>query len=427
MKFWKFRVKGEIRFFVLLFLVATSLPLMAQAPSPLDDFPASSPTPNPDVETYNDTEFGTALALSQTISQSTGIAMSPLLGMGALGAWQYYKADDVDRDSLPWYSNPWVWGTCLVVFLLLKSNDTAGAWIPELVKKPITVLDSLTDKASALIVALAVIPPWVLNEFKNLQPSDSADGSVATIPFVFPVLLVVLVVSIFTVVWFAFSALSSIKVMSPSSLINSGIALVKGGFMALFVAVAALNPWIALTVSLAIIGLCVLIFGWSFRWNVFGTLFVKDFFTGAFSRPLHPREELKCFTTSHFPGVKPRTYGRITRVGDTLVFTWSPWLILPAKRATICLTGVEACARKGLLLPSITLQAEASSRHLNVIDFRLRFRSQTEEICSRLALYSVRPIPVLGSARACWNWIKEQLQQSPVPFESAIKQGTIAD
>ena len=48
-----------------------------------------------------------ALALAGTISTVTGIAISPLLGTGAYGAYQWIVAkDDAARAKLPWFSQP---------------------------------------------------------------------------------------------------------------------------------------------------------------------------------------------------------------------------------------------------------------------------------------------------------------------------------
>ena len=236
-------MKRNLKIFLipLLFIGMLSLPAQDSVPLPGSD--------SPDVETeskgpeYNDSEFGTAVVLSETISTTTGVAISPLLGMGVLGAWQYFRADESMREALPWYTAPWIWGICFGIFLLLKSKDTVGAWIPEMVKKPITVVDDLQEKASALIVGLAVIPAAVMADFKEMVPQTAIEAPVAMAPFVLPILVAVGSIVIFAIVWLAFHALSSIKILSPSSLINTAISIFKGAFLAVFAFLAALNPW----------------------------------------------------------------------------------------------------------------------------------------------------------------------------------------
>lgn len=401
----------------MIFLLFGSAVMPAQ-----DSLPAPDDKQVPEITepAYNDTTFGSIAAFSHTISSTTGIAMSPLLGMGVLGAWKYYQSDDAYRNSLPWYSNPWVWGICFGFFLLLKSKDTLGAFIPEVVKKPITVLDDISDKASALIVALAVVPAAVWEELEKHRPMPSEEG-LAMAPVIFPIIAVVGAVAIFVIVWFAFNALSSIKILSPSSMINTAISVVKGAVIAVFAGLAALNPWVGLILSLSIIIFCALIFSWAFRWNVFGTLFVKDFVTGAFNKPLAPDEELKGFSTALFPGVKTRTYGRLTRDGDELVFAWKPWLVMPTRRNRIKLTEVESGARKGIFLPSVTLLNAEANRHRAVIDFRLRYRSHAEEIQSRLGLDSTQPNAVFSGFRACWEWFRDQIQRGGRDLANAFQ------
>jgi len=414
-------MKRNPKFFLIpLFLIGIlNLPAQDAAPKP---GPISPPAETETEESeYNDSEFGTAVVLSESISTTTGVAISPLLGMGVLGAWQYFRADETMRETLPWYTAPWIWGICFGIFLLLKSKDTVGAWIPELVKKPITVLDDLQEKASALIVGLAVIPTAVLAEFKEMVPETTSDAPVAMAPFIMPVLIVVGSIVIFMIVWVAFHALSSIKILSPSSMINSAISIVKGAFLAAFALLAALNPWVGLALSIGVIVICAFFFGWAFRWNVIGSLFVKDFFTGAFNEPLEDGETLKGFSTNHFPDVKPRTYGEIERVGDELVFSWKPWLIMPKLKSRISLIDVESSVRKGVFLPSVTINSRGVDRHRSVFDFRLRYRSQVDEIQNRLQLDTITPSLVLSGIHASWLWIKDQFQQGGSALSKAIK------
>ena len=42
------------------------------------------------------------VSLSQGISEITGVAISPLMGVSAVGAWTYYKTEPHLRHRLPW-------------------------------------------------------------------------------------------------------------------------------------------------------------------------------------------------------------------------------------------------------------------------------------------------------------------------------------
>ena len=417
-------MKNALRTVLLPVLLASFLaPLSAQDSGPfLDDSPdpeltpapapAPAPEPAPVEPKYNNTEFGAFAALSHTVTTSTGVAMSPLLGMGVLGAWQYFQTDAHLRDQLPWYTSPWVWGICLGVFLLISSKDTIGAVIPELAKKPITILEVLQGKASALIVLLAVIPPSVLNEFSNEWIAQTGfGGTTAVSPFFWALLLIPLAIGIFIVVWIASHAFNCIKILSPSSLINSFMTMVKGFLLSVFAILAMINPWVGLVVSLLIVLVSVLIFGWAFRWNVFGMVVIKDFLTGDYQRPFQEGDRLKGFVTGNFPNVKPRTWGEVTREGDELVFSWRPWLIFPMRQNRVNVSNTETSVRKGIFLPSITLYSKEIDRHHSIIDLRPRFRKCADEVRAQLRLHTTSENFVLGGLKASWLWLKEQLRR----------------
>ena len=49
------------------------------------------------------------LDAAQAISTITGVAISPLLGVSAVGAWQWFKCAPEKRARLSWYAQPWFW------------------------------------------------------------------------------------------------------------------------------------------------------------------------------------------------------------------------------------------------------------------------------------------------------------------------------
>lgn len=402
--------------FLVAFLLLSIVSGLADEPV-LPPEVTSTPAEVEEVEEYNDSVFGVAVTLAESLSTTTGIAMTPLLGMGLLGVWEYFQAEGALRDSLPWYAQPWSWGICIGIFCLLKSKDILGAWIPEMVKKPITVVDDVQEKASALIVGLAVIPPAVYEEFRNINPGGifgQGETTMALAPVIFPVLVVIVSVVVFAVVWLAFNAFSSIKVLSPSSVINTGISVVKGGILAFYGLILALNPFVALAMAVGLIIFSVAIAGWAFRWNVFGVLFAKDFLFGSPVHPIAEDEPLKGFASSHYPDVPSRSYGEIHREGNQLIFSWNPWLIGPRQKQSIEIVSGENSLRKGVFLPSVTVKDRESDRYRSVFDFRMKYRGKHDELRDRLNLAGVSPNLVTSGIRAGWEWLNDQLRQDPV-------------
>src|SRR5262245_38606238 len=63
--------------------------------------PAAKPTPG--------------VEAAQAISTITGVAISPLLGVGAVGAVKYYRTPEAARGRLPWFAQPWFFVPALVL------------------------------------------------------------------------------------------------------------------------------------------------------------------------------------------------------------------------------------------------------------------------------------------------------------------------
>ena len=54
--------------------------------------------------------------IAQTLSLITGVAISPLMGVGAVGAWQWWEAKTPEQKSrLPWYGHPLFWAPYALV------------------------------------------------------------------------------------------------------------------------------------------------------------------------------------------------------------------------------------------------------------------------------------------------------------------------
>src|SRR5262245_59113118 len=91
--------------------------------------------------------------LAERASQVTGVAISPLLGVSSIGAWKYYRTPATERDSLPWFCHPVVWGIGLSIIALCFLKDAFGAGAPPFLKKPLDVIELLENKLSGAVAA----------------------------------------------------------------------------------------------------------------------------------------------------------------------------------------------------------------------------------------------------------------------------------
>ena len=75
-----------------------------------------------------------AAPFATAISTITGIAISPLLGTGLYGAYQWWHAKTDQRASLPWYAQVQFWLPALLVVAVCAAKDAFGAVLPRRVR-----------------------------------------------------------------------------------------------------------------------------------------------------------------------------------------------------------------------------------------------------------------------------------------------------
>src|ERR1039458_10727045 len=80
----------------------------------------------------------------------TGVAISPLLGVSAVGCYQYCKAEtDEQRAKLPWFASPVFWVPAFLVLALCFLKDTAGVALPTAAKKPLDAIDRKSTRLNS--------------------------------------------------------------------------------------------------------------------------------------------------------------------------------------------------------------------------------------------------------------------------------------
>src|SRR5262245_61014807 len=76
---------------------------------------------------------------AKAITTITGVAISPLLGVGAVGAWDWWKCPSEKRSQLSWYAKPVFWLPALLLAIVVAAKDVVGTVMPPGVKKPLDV------------------------------------------------------------------------------------------------------------------------------------------------------------------------------------------------------------------------------------------------------------------------------------------------
>ncbi|MEI6108074.1 MAG: hypothetical protein WCR49_13825, partial [Opitutae bacterium] len=102
------------------------------------------------------------IELATMASQITGIAISPMLGVSGVGAYQWWGAHtEAEKAALPWFAQVSFWLPALLLVGVCAAKDTIAPLLPPGMKKPLDVAETVENKISGLVAAGAVVPSLV--------------------------------------------------------------------------------------------------------------------------------------------------------------------------------------------------------------------------------------------------------------------------
>jgi hypothetical protein len=357
------------------------------------------------------------IALAEGISEITGVAISPLLGVSAVGAWQYYRTPGNFRDRLPWYCHPAVWGVGFGLLVLCFLKDTLGTATPTLLKKPLDLVELFENKFSALITSAAVVP--IIASQMAQAFSDRPHGSSFVAPdagfasalpvalgFVDPRLFFIpLSLLAFFAVWVTSHAVNVLIVLSPFGLLDALLKLMKTSVLATVAASTLLNPFVGAAISLLIIFIALWLAPGAIRFAVFGTLIASDLLLPWRAKSRIDLAEPHVFTARRLGGVPARTFGRIVRLPDAFAFSYRPWGVLP--RQTVALPSESITIDRGILFPTLMQPCGPQSRLTPILDYLPRYRGSEDRIAEQLRATAVRPHAFARGFGAVKTWLTE--------------------
>ncbi|OYW76697.1 MAG: hypothetical protein B7Z37_07805 [Verrucomicrobia bacterium 12-59-8] len=362
------------------------------------------------------------VSLSEGISEITGVAISPLLGVSAMGVWTYYKTEPHLRHRLPWYCHPGVWGTGLGLILICFLKDFLGTAAPPLVKKPLDFLELFENKLSALVATVGFVPlvALAMAHFNKVQPqalNALADSGLAVMPLASvidfsvhtPWISIPVAIIAFGVVWLSSHALNVLIALSPFGIVDAGLKLIKLGLMALVVGSSLIHPYAGAVVSLLLIFVGMLLAGWSFRLTLFGMLMGSDFLLNKRATATDVETGVKGFLARRTEGVPARTLVRLKQdPAGRPVLTYHPWLVLPERRIALADADMVIC--KGLLHPSLAQRhAPAPASVRSTLILLPRYRRLEDTIARHFGCQEVMDGALLRGFKAMRQWLVEML------------------
>jgi len=344
--------------------------------------------------------------IAQTISMITGVAISPLLGVSAVGAWKYFKAKTPEQKAaLPWFARPWFWVPALLIVLACFLKDTLGTAAPAPIKKPLDVAEALENKVSGLVATGAFVP--VVAAIFDTAPAQAALGQsgclgAIDLSWLYNAIMVPISMAAFFVVFIASNTINVLILLSPFPPVDTALKSFRLFLLSTVTATALANPWIGAAWAIVLIFIAYMIAGWSFRFTVLGTVFIWDFVTRRHKRFTPDSTANWMFLGRKTEGVPVRTYGKLMRGQQAqLIFRYRPWLVLPQREITLPDARYEVGS--GLFYSEI-LRVEGGEAK-TVLILPPRYRKHEQELAAIYGFGGVRPIGL----RAVFGWIKSVL------------------
>lgn len=340
--------------------------------------------------------------MSTAISQITGIAISPLLGMGSVGAYKYFTAkDDAAKAKLPWFAQPWFWAPALLLVGICFAKDSLGPVVPTALKKPLDIAEVFENKLSGLVATGAIVP-LAMTVFKAVDSSsaglsDSGFAALDASP-ILNVLMVPVALCVYATVWVVSHAINILILISPFATVDAALKSFRTAVLASVVGSHWLSDFFGALWALVIIGICLLLAGWAFRLLIFGNLFAWDFLTLRRRRFSPEGGSATAFLARKFEGVPARTLGTVRPTEGGLEFEYRPWLVLAPRRLTLKPIGISV--GRGLLHPEVL--SVDGGEVTDILDLPPRYQGHEEAVAAALRISSVQDVGL----RAAWNWLR---------------------
>ena len=362
------------------------------------------------------------LEAAKAISLITGVAISPLLGVGAVGAWEYFSTPPELRAKLDWYAHPAFWIPALLLVLMVGAKDLFGTAVPSALKKPFDVAEVIENKISGLVAAGAFIP-LIVTIFPHTVAGDAQAGwgtGVGGLPFamidgasILNTLLVPFALLAFFLVWMVSHAINILIVISPFTTVDTALKSARLFLLSLVTVTAFANPYFGAAFSLAIIVCAYFLAGWSFRLMVFGHIYAWDFFTMRRLRFEPEADAGWMFAAQEINQAPIRTYGKLRRnEAGQLCFDYRPWLVLP--KCTLVLTPATYAVGRGLFFPEI-MRVEAE-RTNTLFTMPPRYRTHEEAVARVYGFGEVRDVGLLKGFKTTWTLVKNLFRSNPKPI-----------
>jgi hypothetical protein len=364
-------------------------------------------------------------SVTKALATVTSTAISPLVGVSVLGAWQYWKTPSSQRGQLPFFDRPYFWAPVMALLVLIFIKDTFGGFAP-LIKKPLDAVEVLLVNHASLLL---IVFPVVMNQVAKVMGAPSLRSLFAQIfagPVVYAataqtssvhhafsvataVLYLVVGFAITAVVWLLGHCFDVLALISPFPFVDFLLKAIRNVIFAVLLGASIVSPRVGLVLSLVVIVVSFLAFGWALRLSFFGTLYAVSLLQMLlFDWQEKPARDgsVRAFSAG-VKGVSKRTYGTLSPHEDgSLVFAYRRMLIGPEKKVVIGRANSFAVGR-GVFHPTVVEPIESADKYR--IAFRLlpTYRGVEEEVRAVLDCASVEDLRWTKGLASFWKFVTE--------------------
>lgn len=364
-------------------------------------------------------------SVTKALATVTSTAISPLVGVSVMGAWQYYRTPAPRRARLPFFNRPYFWAPAMMLLLLIFIKDTFGGFAP-LIKKPLDAIEVLFVNHAALVL---IVFPVVMHQVARVMGYASLKELFAAMfsgPVVYAataqtsglqhafssataVLYIIVGFVITGVVWLFGHCFDVLALISPFPFVDFVLKAIRNVIFAILLLTSILSPHMGLLLSLVIIIVSFLLFGWALRLAFFGSLYAWSLLEMLLLEMQEkPAREngVKAFSAGA-KSIKRRTYGRLSSSEDgTLVFAYRRLLVGPEKRVVIGRAS-SFVVGKGVFNPTVVEPIESANKHRVVFRLLPTYRGVEEEVRACLDCMAVQDLRFGKGLRSFWKFVTE--------------------
>ena len=369
-------------------------------------------------------EYVPGIELSQGITEITGVAISPLLGVSSVGAWRYWQTPAAGRAALPWYAQPWAWGTGFGLLALCFFKDSLGTALPGLLKKPFDMVELFENKASALVASGAFVPLVAAEMVRHQQaeriavPTGSLTGSLTGTGFAMidaTWLMVPGAVVACRLVWGCGRAINVLIILSPFSTLDALLKILRTARLAAVGILYFIAPWLAAAFCVVIIAMAAWLAPAALRLAIFGASYALDILLPGRGRRRATPEQPHAFTLGRVAGLPARTGGRMVVMEDgSAVFRYRRWCVLDERN--VPLPDGPLHLERGVFSPSLVHRADREECKLLL--FLPRYRGHEESMVGHLKLHGLRDHAMVRGFAAVKGWVKSMLRRRSARVEN---------